>query len=279
MSLVSCNPLNQLFQQGIMTVKVCYNMADAAAKLANEQQIKAYSNLPGVPDLTTPLMVENVINTKNSQLVDNGKGVIIPPNTYIGFQIGFGCQVGFGFGIEILPSAITVVGNNSLILPRSSVPSSNEWITATQYAFFSDNKYDGDTIYVYDDAFGEHPLDEQIATNSYQIRITCTPLKSWTDSGNHKYSATRLSLDPPSNPPHLTGNLSADSGGDINVHPGTITGGGTSGEKYGGCNGYETADNLAVLMVFDVFVVNQKYYNSQTYQFYSSPNNGDGLND
>ncbi|NBD08415.1 MULTISPECIES: hypothetical protein [Corallococcus] len=280
MSIVSCNAQNQLFQKGIMTVKVCYNMADAVAKQANEKQIKAYSNLNGLPDLSTPLMVENVINTKNGQLVDNGQGVIIPPDTYIGFQIGFGCQVGFGFGIEILPSNIAIFDNNAAIMPRASEPSVNQWATATQYAFLANNKYNGDMVYVYDDNFGEHPLDEAIAANSYQIRVTCTPLKSWTDSGNRKYSAPRPNLDPPQSTLQLSGRMDAESGGDtnINVHGGTVTGSGTSGQTYGGCNGYETADDLAVSMVFDVFVVNQKYYNSQTYQFFTS-NGGDGLND
>ncbi|MBZ4371867.1 hypothetical protein [Corallococcus sp. AS-1-6] len=258
-----------------MTVKVAYNMADAVAKAANERQIAAYSGISGLPDLSSPLMVENVTNLKNGSLVDNGKGVIVPPDTYLAFQIGFGCQVGFGFGIEILPSSISIVDNNSLILPRSSVPATNEWAVAGQYAFFANNSYNQDMIYVYDNNFGSHSLDQAIAANSYQIRITCTPVRSWTDSGGNTYSVDRPNLDPPSNPPRLPGVLAEGDG--INVHGGTVTGSGTSGEKYGGCRGY-TMDSQSVSMVFDVFVVNQKYYNTQTYQLFQS-GGGDGLND
>ncbi|RKH47422.1 hypothetical protein [Corallococcus sicarius] len=277
MSLVSCNAENQLFQQGIMTVKVAYNMADPVAKAANERQIAAYSNISGLPDLSTPLMVENVINLKNSQLIDNGKGVIVPPDTYLAFQIGFGCQVGFGFGIEILPSSIAIVDNNSLILPRSSVAATNQWTVAGQYAFRANGGYDGDMIYVYDDNFGTHPLGQEIATNSYQIRLTCTPLLSWTDGDGNTYSVDRPNLDPPSNPPNLPGLVAAQGDGDINVHGGTVTGSGTSGQHYGGCRGY-TMDSQSVSLVLDVFVVNQKYYNTQTYQLFQS-GGGDGLND
>ncbi|GMT99901.1 hypothetical protein KH5H1_40210 [Corallococcus caeni] len=277
MSLVSCNAQNQLFQQGIMTVKVAYNMADAVAKAANERQIAAYSGISGLPDLSTPLMVENVTNLKNGSLVDNGKGVIVPPDTYLAFQIGFGCQVGFGFGIEILPSSIAIVDNNSLILPRASVPSTNQWAVAGQYAFFASNNYNGDMIYVYDNNFGTHSLGQEIAANSYQIRITCTPVRSWTDSNGNTYSVDRPNLDPPSNPPQLPGVMAAGDGGGINVHGGTVTGSGTSGETYGGCQGY-TMDSQSVSMVFDVFVVNQKYYTTQTYELFQS-NGGDGLND
>jgi hypothetical protein len=279
MSLVSCNVQNQLFQQGIMTVKVAYNMTDDVAKTANQRQIAAYSGLNGLPDLSAPLMVENVTNLKNSQLVDNGKGVIVPPDTYLAFQIAFGCQVGFGFGIEILPSSISIVDNNGLVMPRSSVAPSNQWSNATQYAFCANNNYNRDMIYVYDNNFGTHQLSQQIAANSYQIRITCTPLKSFTDSHNNTISVDRPNLDPPSNPPTLPGVTAAAAGDNgTNVHSGTVTGSGTSGETYGGCNGYTTADDLAVSLVFDVFVINQKYYNSQTYQFFQS-NGGDGLND
>jgi len=280
MSLVSCNQQNQLFQQGIMIVKVGYNMADAVAKEANQKQIAAYSGKAGLPDLSVPLMVENVTNVKNSQLVDNGKGVIVPPDTYLGFEIAFGCQVGFGFGIEILPSSISIVDNNSLILPRASVPSSNEWLTASQYAFFTSKnpQYNRDMVYVYDNNFGQHTLDQQIATNSYQIRITCTPLFSWTDSKNNTYSVDRPNLDAPSNPPNLGGVLAAQGDGDINVHGGTVTGSGTSGQSYGGCNGYRTDDSHAVSLVFDVFVINQKYYSTEYYEVFTS-NGGQGLDD
>lgn len=278
MSLVSCNVQNQLFQQGIMIVKVAYNMTDDVARTANQSQIAAYSGLNGLPDLSAPLMVDNVTNLKNSQLVDNGKGVIVPPNTYLAFQISFGCQVGFGFGIEILPSSISIVDNNSLVMPRSSVAPSNQWTNATQYAFFANNNYNHDMIYVYDNAFGTHSLSQEIAANSYQIRITCTPLSSFTDGHNNTISVQRPNLNPPGNPPTLPGVTAASGDNGINVHGGTVTGSGTSGETYGGCNGYKTDDSQAVSMVFDVFVINQKYYNAQTYQFFQS-NGGDGLND
>jgi hypothetical protein len=281
MSLVSCNVQNQLFQQGIMTVKVCYNMEDAPAKAANEKQIAAYSNISGLPDLSTPLMVENVTNLKTGHLFDNGMAVIVPPDTYIGFQIGFASQVGFAFGIEILPSNIAIVNSNTLVVSRASEPPSNQWAVTSQYAFFkgNGNSYDGDMIHVYDDKFGTHSLGTQIADNSYQIRITCTPLLSWTDNQNNTYSVRQPNLTPPQNPPNLSSNLDAEGGGDtVDVHTGTVTGDGTSGQGYGLLSGYKTADDLAVSMVFDVLVVNQKVYNTQTYQFFTS-GGGEGLND
>jgi hypothetical protein len=167
-----------------------------------------------------------------------------------------------------------------LILPRASVPSSNQWLTTSQYAFCTSNaQYDHDMIYVYDDHFGTHPLSAQIAANSYQIRITCTPLLNWTDSNGHIYSVSKTTLDVPAAPPPTLNGLVLAGQGDINVHGGTVTGSGTSGQTYGGCDGYKTDDANAVSCVFDVFVINQKYYSAEYYTVFASNDSGGGLND
>ncbi|XXY44370.1 hypothetical protein WME91_30625 [Sorangium sp. So ce269] len=253
-----------------MIVKVGYNMNDAAAQEQNQKQIQAYTGKSGLPDLSTPLMVENVTNLKTNNLIDNGKGVIVPPNTYLSFNISFGCQVGFAYGIEILPSSIAIVDDNVLMVAQPSVQSSNDWLTITQYAFIGGNQYNGEMIYVYDNAFGTHQISQQIADNSYQVRVTCYPVISWTDSHNNTHGVDRVNLDTPAAPPPtLNGLVVSQDDGDINVHPGTIGGQGQSGQKYGSCNGWNIDRSQSTSVVFDVFVINQKYYSTEYYQVLS----------
>ncbi len=258
MSLVKCNQVYALRSGNALKVKVGYNDTDGAEQ--NKKQKAKYANIPGLPSLDTPLMVDNVMTKDNRQL-GNGQAAIIPPDVYLQFEIDFACQVGLVFSIEIQPqkTPITLGQVNNW----DSVKDQNTWFSTSLAKFVNtgDSSTENKTIFVFDwKNYAKYNINEDVAEHSYQIKVNAWPIKQLKLP-----SGLTLSCTPNLAPPAVSDSFGATMGDSINVHRGTVTGGKNSTIGTGYERDLIDDKSLMVSCVFDLLVINDKYYSKHYY--------------
>ncbi len=263
MSFVKCTQVDSLRSGSIMKVAVGYNDLDGYQQ--NHKQRAKYANIPGLPSLDTPLMVDNVMTRDNRQL-GNGQAVIIPPDVYIQFEVDFGCQIGFNASIRVQPQNTDIIGKWVSFAQKEVTPQ-NEW----QRASFRRGS-DGKTIFVFDwKNYAKYNINHDVAEHSYQIKIDVCPVSSYVLP-----NGSTISCSPNLAPPVNSDGFGVALGDSINVHKGTVTDGKDSSEKWGHAT-IVGDESQIVSCVFDVLVINDKYYSTHYYDIIQ--NNINALDD
>lgn len=271
MSNITASRVDALEKDNRLAITCRYNNVDKYA-ISNQKAIAPYLQIGGLPSLREPLIVQNAMSQKNGAKIGNGQAVIMPPDVCFSFKLGYLCSLGFSYVVTLLP--VNQVIRKDAIWPR--VPPTNlDWSYAMVDKWQND-KY----ITVADAQFANtgslSPEQANYVDKSFQIRVDITPMTSFTMADGTLYSEVMAAPGAMATPPP-GGGVGVDTNElALNTHNGTI-GQGAQGSKthYTTVKGWTVDESRTTSVVFDVLVMNEKYYKRENAEIFSNPSLSD----
>ena len=263
---ITANIVDALEVSGKELVTVRYNNWDANVTKANMNAIAPYSQVPSLPPLREPLMVQNAMLVAGNAPIGNGQAAVMPPGVTFSFKIGYLCSLGFEYTVTLLPV-------NKQIRKDATWPTTPP-VAPWQYKYWTVDRWqNGDLIRVDDAQFANTgdltPEKEHYVKNSFQIRIDVAPMTSITMGDGTTYKEKW---------PAPGAKAAGDTEGNVNTlnantHNGTIGRGKPTGPiHYTEVQGWDIDHSRSTVMVFDVLVFNEKYYKHQNAELFQKVN-------
>ncbi len=268
MSNITASRVENLGKDNQLAISCQYNNEGKYAT-ENPKHIDPYLRVPGLPSLAHPLMVQNAMVARDNTLIGNGQAVIMPPGVSFSFQIGYLCSLGMKFKVTLLPVNKVI---NTAVYSRNPA-------RATDWMYRSCNQWENNKYIVVDDAQFAYkpdlpPAQANYVKNSYQIRIDVAPMTTITLNDG-------TTLNEVMDAPGALAAPGSESGANsnelnLNTHHGTVKEG-DQGAKPGVTmvKSFAFDESRSVSIVFDVFVMNEKYYSKHNAEIFTNPYLGD----
>jgi len=271
MANITASLVDSINQSNELAITCRYNNVGPYAA-SNPKEIAPYLAIAGLPSLGEPICVQNAMVAASGTPIGNGQAVIMPPDVCFAFQIGYLCSLGFNYTVTLLP--VNEVIRSSTPWPHTPPRSVYDWSYATV-----DKWTDESYITVADAQFAlkptAPPAQANYVKNSFQIRIDVWPMTSFTLLDGTTYHENMAA--PGAMPAPGGGSSGPDQNQlHLNTHNGTV-GKGTKGDQthYTEVKGWDSDKSRTTSVVFDILVMNEKYYSKNNAQLFTNPNIGD----
>jgi len=166
MSIISAEVAPKLIKANKLEVSCTYNN-EGPCEAKNENALAPFEGETGLPPLTEPISVNNLMVAASNQLIADGQGIIIPAGACFTLDLAFLSEMGYAVAIT-LPAAGDVICENALFWRTPA-------LDVADYQKGSVSTWDdGSALNSDDPRFGEAKTD--YAANTFQIKIEATPL-------------------------------------------------------------------------------------------------------
>ena len=112
MPTISAEITPKLIKDNKLEVSCSYNN-DAANEAQNQKALQSFESEVGLPPLSTPLAVNNLIFTNGNHLIGEGQAIIIPMGACFTLDLAFLSTLGYRVAIS-LPATGEVISENAL---------------------------------------------------------------------------------------------------------------------------------------------------------------------